>query len=49
MRSKKRTETNVFSLSFLDIIACGFGAIVLLLLIVKVGENSLVYKIDRFL
>jgi hypothetical protein len=40
MRSKKRTETNVFSLSFLDIIACGFGAIVLLLLIVKVGEKG---------
>ena len=41
MRNKKRAETNVFSLSFLDIIACGFGAIVLLLLIVKVGDKGI--------
>ena len=40
MRNKKRTEANIFSLSFLDIIACGFGAIVLLLLIVKVGQKG---------
>lgn len=31
----KRKEVDIFSLSFLDIIACGFGAIVLLLLISK--------------
>ena len=27
----KRRETEVFSLSFLDVICCGFGAIILLL------------------
>jgi len=32
---KNRRGTDIFSLAFLDIIACGFGAIVLLLLIVK--------------
>jgi hypothetical protein len=33
----KRTQTEVISLSFLDIITCGFGAIILLLVITKVG------------
>jgi len=33
----KRAQAEIFSLSFLDIIACGFGAIVLLLLITKSG------------
>lgn len=32
---RNRRSTDIFSLAFLDIIACGFGAIVLLLLIVK--------------
>ena len=35
MRKKNRRNSDIFSLAFLDIIACGFGAIVLLLLIVK--------------
>jgi hypothetical protein len=35
MRKANRRNTDIFSLAFLDIIACGFGAIVLLLLIVK--------------
>ena len=35
MNKKNRRNTDIFSLAFLDIIACGFGAIVLLLLIVK--------------
>nr|NIN35612.1 VWA domain-containing protein [Gammaproteobacteria bacterium] len=33
----KRTKNDVISLSFLDIITCGFGAIILLLVITKVG------------
>lgn len=36
MRSRRR-ENDVISLSFLDIITCGFGAIILLLVITKVG------------
>tara|TARA_Y100000590_G_scaffold460155_1_gene618831 strand:- start:593 stop:1549 length:957 start_codon:yes stop_codon:yes gene_type:complete len=40
MNKANRRETNIFSLSFLDIIACGFGAIILLLLIVKVGDPT---------
>lgn len=35
IKKKNRRNTDIFSLAFLDIIACGFGAIVLLLLIVK--------------
>ena len=38
MKRHSRRNTDIFSLSFLDIIACGFGAIVLLLLIVKPGD-----------
>lgn len=34
---KKRRDTEIFSLSFLDIITCGFGAIILLLVITKTG------------
>ena len=35
-----RRNVETFNLSFLDIIACGFGAIILLLLIVKVGDPT---------
>ncbi|MBD62939.1 MAG: hypothetical protein CMD68_02540 [Gammaproteobacteria bacterium] len=40
MRKANRRNTDIFSLAFLDIIACGFGAIVLLLLIVKPDSPS---------
>ncbi len=34
---KNRRETEAFSLSFLDVITCGFGAIILLIMIAKTG------------
>ena len=34
-----RREFSVFNLSFLDIISCGFGAVVMLILIAKPNEN----------
>lgn len=37
---KKRITIEVFSLSFLDVISCGFGAIILLLVIMKISEPS---------
>jgi|Marorgknorr_s2lv_1036017.scaffolds.fasta_scaffold15451_2 hypothetical protein len=40
MSRQKRRGADIFSLSFLDIIACGFGAIVLLLLIVKPNDPN---------
>ncbi len=41
---KKRRSFEIFSLSFLDVISCGFGAIVLLLVIMKISEPSVVEK-----
>jgi hypothetical protein len=38
MRRRQRRETEVFSMSFLDVISCGFGAIVLLLVLSEVGQ-----------
>ncbi len=38
--TKKRDETEVFSLAFLDVITCGFGAIILLLMIAKAGTGQ---------
>jgi hypothetical protein len=37
---KQRRELQETSISFLDVISCGFGAIVLLLVIAKVGDPS---------
>ncbi|MDA8782368.1 VWA domain-containing protein [Porticoccaceae bacterium] len=37
---KQRRESQEASISFLDVISCGFGAIVLLLVIAKVGDPS---------
>ena len=39
---RKRRSIEVFSLSFLDVVSCGFGAIVLLLVIMKISEPSVV-------
>jgi hypothetical protein len=36
--SRRRRPIEVFSLSFLDVISCGFGAIILLLVISKISE-----------
>lgn len=35
---KKRRENEAFSISFLDVITCGFGAIILLLMIARTGD-----------
>jgi len=37
-RRRRRSEGEGFSLSFLDCICCGFGAIILLLVLTKIGE-----------
>ncbi len=44
---RKRRPIEVFSLSFLDVVSCGFGAIVLLLLISQFSEPRVVEKISR--
>lgn len=38
MRRRRRRDIEVFSLSFLDCVCCGFGAIILLLTLVRMGE-----------
>ena len=37
-RSLRKRPIEIFNLSFLDVVSCGFGAIILLLVIVKVAE-----------
>ena len=37
-----RREIEIFNLSFLDVVSCGFGAIILLLVIVKIGEPRVI-------
>jgi hypothetical protein len=45
MKNKKK-EFNVFNLSFLDIISCGFGAVVLLILISNTDDNISSANVD---
>ncbi len=40
----KRHETEVFSMSFLDCICCGFGAIILLLVLTEVGRPKVLER-----
>jgi hypothetical protein len=42
--TKRRREVEVFSLSFLDVVSCGFGAIILLLVISKISEPLVIEK-----
>lgn len=44
---KRRREVEIFSLSFLDVVSCGFGAIILLLVISKIGEPLVVERISE--
>src|SRR5438045_9511929 len=37
---RRRREVEVFSLSFLDCICCGFGAIILLMVLTEVGKPA---------
>jgi uncharacterized coiled-coil protein SlyX len=44
MKSRNRRAIEEFSVSFLDVICCGFGAIILLLMITKTVEPILLEK-----
>ncbi len=46
---KKRRENEAFSISFLDVITCGFGAIILLLLIAKTGDSPILERAEESL
>ena len=43
---RQRREIEVFSLSFLDVVSCGFGAIILLLVISRFSEPRVIEKIS---
>ena len=43
---RKRGETDSFSVSFLDVAACGFGAMIILLMITKSGEPDSIESVD---
>lgn len=43
---RKRGETDSFSVSFLDVAACGFGAMIILLMITKSGEPIFIEFVD---
>jgi hypothetical protein len=45
MRKRGRASIDIFNLSFLDVVSCGFGAIILLLVIVKVAEPMVIEKL----
>ena len=40
MIKKRRTKVEIFSLSFLDVISCAFGAVVMLILLAKNGDQG---------
>ena len=47
VRRRERRPFEVFSLSFLDCICCGFGAIILLLVLTKMGEPAALERAQR--
>jgi len=45
-RKKHRREVEIFNLSFLDVVSCGFGAIILLLVIVRFSEPVVIEELS---
>ena len=45
MNRRNRRGVDIFNLSFLDVVSCGFGAIILLLVIVKIAEPSVIERL----
>jgi len=45
-RKKPRRQVEIFNLSFLDVVSCGFGAIILLLVIVRFSEPTVIEKLS---
>src|SRR5690349_18288363 len=44
---KRRREFEIFSMSFLDAICCGFGAMILLFLVIRTGEPARLERAAR--
>ena len=47
MRRRKRRDLSVFSLSVLDCVCCGFGAVILLFVLSKVAEPVILEQAER--
>ena len=47
MAKRRRRDIEAFSLSFLDCICCGFGAIILLLVLSKIYEPVVVEEAEQ--
>ncbi len=45
MSRRQRRVVDIFNLSFLDVVSCGFGAIILLLVVVKIAEPQVIEKL----
>ncbi|MCW9079348.1 MAG: VWA domain-containing protein [Gammaproteobacteria bacterium] len=45
MSRRTRRSVDIFNLSFLDVVSCGFGAIILLLVIVKISEPHVIEQL----
>ena len=45
MSKRRRREIDIFNMSFLDVVSCGFGAIILLLVIVKISEPHVIEQL----
>ena len=45
MSKKKRREVDIFNMSFLDVVSCGFGAIILLLVIIQISEPRVIEQL----
>ena len=43
----KRRDSNVFSLSFLDIMSCGFGAVILIFIVIQHGSEATPQEANR--
>ncbi len=46
MTRRARRNVDIFNLSFLDVVSCVFGAIILLLVIVKIAEPHVIEKLS---
>jgi hypothetical protein len=44
---RRRREFEIFSMSFLDAICCGFGAMILLFLVIRIGEPTRLEEAER--
>lgn len=45
MSRRNRRQIDIFNLSFLDVVSCGFGAIILLLVIIKISEPHVIERL----